>query len=187
MIEKVIEIVKSLTEDRQVKVLTMFTDLWPRFSVAPASIKHHGSFEGGLMQHTLFVVESARALWEMYWNQTHQLNCTLEELTFCALVHDIGKIGNSYQDFYIHEETPDKLRVPTQVKYTYNPKFSKMDHELLTLFWLNHYGIQMSEKEMAAIYYHAGPYVEAYKKVAESDLLILLHSADNLTAKIRNI
>jgi HD superfamily phosphohydrolase YqeK len=177
--EEIINYVKLIDEDRQVKVLVMFTELWNRFSKAPASVKYHGSYAGGLLDHTLRVIKAARDLWELYYVQK-EINISLASVTFCALVHDIGKIGDSRHDAYIPE-------APGSPKFTYNKDLSRMDHELLTLYWLNRYGIQVNEEEMAAIYYHAGPYVEAYKKAAETNLLIILHTADNLTAKMLNI
>lgn len=175
-----LKLIDMIEGQRREKLLAMFTDLWGRFSVAPASVKYHGSFKGGLMLHTVEVVKSSRALWSMYSAQK-QLDATMESVTFCALVHDIGKIGDRDQDNYVPE-------VPGNYdKFTYNKSFNKLDHELLTLFWLNHYGIQVSEGEMAAIYYHAGPYVEAYKRAAETDLLMILNTADNLAAKILKI
>ena len=155
------DLIDLIDEPRRSKVLEMFADLWDRFSMAPASAKFHGSFKGGLLGHTMHVVKASRSLWAMYQAEK-PLEATLESLTFCALVHDIGKIGTMTENLYV-----------------------RIDHELLTLFWLSHYGIRVSADEMAAIYYHAGPYVDAHKKVAETDLLMLLHSADNLSAKVK--
>ena len=179
MFKKIIEITELIEEDRHVQVLTMFTDLWPRFSTAPASTKYHGSYNGGLLDHTIQVVKASRYLYNFYLDQK-KLKTTLESVTFCALVHDIGKIGTKLFNSYV-PETPESL------KFTYNKECPQIDHELLTLFWLNHYRVQLSEEEMAAVYYHAGPYVDAYKKTAETDLLMILHTADNLSAKILNI
>ena len=179
MFDKITELVELIDEHRRVKVLTMFTEIWDRFSTAPASVKYHGSYKGGLLDHTLQVVKASRYFYNFYLDQK-KLKTTLESVTFCALVHDIGKIGDSVQDMYVPE-------APGSPKFTYNKDLNKLDHELLTLFWLSHYGISASETETAAIYYHAGPYVEAYKKAAETDLLMILHTADNLSAKILNV
>jgi len=168
------DLIDLIDEPRRSKVLEMFADLWDRFSMAPASAKFHGSFKGGLLEHTFNVVEASRSLWALYQAQK-PLKTTLESLTFCALVHDIGKIGTMTENLYVDVGMG---------KFDYSKNF-RIDHELLTLFWLSHYGIRVSADEMAAIYYHAGPYVDAHKKVAETDLLMLLHSADNLSAKVK--
>lgn len=175
MVDEITELISDIDSDRQEKVTKMFTDLWDRFSTAPASTKYHGSYVGGLLEHTLEVTNTA--LW-LYNSYRKRLTFTIESLIFCALVHDIGKIGTRTDDIYLNVSTSE---IP---KFEYNKKALKMDHELLTLFWLNLYGIQITESEMLAIYYHAGPYVESYKKVSETDLLIILHTADNLSAKI---
>lgn len=161
-----------LKKPRSQKVMKMFNDLWERFSISPASSKHHGVYPKGLKDHTINVVKAALDLYETYKPK----DCTLEEILFCSLVHDIGKIGMETEDFYF----------ATFNGYEKNEKI-KDSHELLTLFWLNQYEIKMSEKEMAAIFYHAGPYIESHKKTEENSLLIILHTADNLVAKIYKI
>lgn len=163
----------QIQEPRRTKIKKMFEDLWERFFSTPASSKYHGVFEKGLYEHTILVTKLAINLYDM----CQPKDTNYQEVLFCALVHDIGKIGTSTDPFYISKATG----------YEHNKEMMKIDHELLTLFWLNQYGIEMTEREIAAIYYHAGPYVEAYKKTAETGLLIILCIADNLAAKIYKI
>jgi 3'-5' exoribonuclease len=170
------DLINLVDPTRREKLIQMFEDLWPRFSACPASTKYHGSYKGGLVDHTVQVVRISIILYN-YYKETRELSHSIESFIFCALVHDIGKIGTRFHDLYLFNEE----------KIEYNTKEAKIDHELLSLFWLSFYGITVSEDEMAAIYHHAGPYVDAYKKVTETELMMILHSADNLTAKVGKI
>ena len=170
------DLINLIDPARRERVTLLFEDLWPRFSVCPASTKYHGAYKGGLLDHTVQVVKVSNILYK-YYKAMRDLNTSLESLIFCALVHDVGKIGTRFHDIYLYNGE----------RFEYNTKVDKIDHELLSIFWLNFYGITLSEDEMVAIYHHAGPYVEAYKKASETDLMMLLHSADNLTAKLGKV
>jgi 23S rRNA maturation-related 3'-5' exoribonuclease YhaM len=168
--------INILMDPRKTNVSQMFVDIWDRFSISPASTKYHGSFKGGLLAHTMAVVESSIDLFNIC-SRHKELKISLDSVIFCSLVHDIGKIGNSEQDAY----------VLIGDKFEHNKNLSIIEHEILSIYWLNKYGIQMSDEEMAAIYYHAGPYAEAYKKTEETELLMIIHTADNLAAKILKV
>jgi 3'-5' exoribonuclease len=65
-------------------------DIREEFLKAPAAKKYHHAYIGGLIEHTLNVVEVAEALLEVYPNISRDLLIT------GALLHDIGKI-KSYE------------------------------------------------------------------------------------------
>jgi 3'-5' exoribonuclease len=67
------------------KALLEHTALMDRFSVAPAAVSHHHAYPGGLMEHSLSMMEMADRVADHY----PQLDRDI--LLFGALFHDIGK------------------------------------------------------------------------------------------------
>jgi HD superfamily phosphohydrolase YqeK len=151
-----------------------------RIEKCPSSTKYHGCFPGGLVDHSLSVANIAETL----AINTKTYNVFIESLTFCALVHDLGKLGSLDEDFYL--TNPDEQKREKE-PYIVNTKLVSMPHELRTLYWLEKIGVNdLTEAEYQAIFYHAGPYTPGYLDCVkgESPLLILLHSADNISTKV---
>ena len=59
------------------------------FFTAPASTKYHGSYVGGLLEHSLNVYECLKELVARY----PDLNIDEESVTICALFHDLCKVN----------------------------------------------------------------------------------------------
>lgn len=151
-----------------------------RLESCPSSTKYHGSYPGGLIDHSLSVALLSKNL----AITTKTYNAFIESLTFCALVHDLGKLGSLDEDFYlINPDAQKRGKEP----YIVNTKLVSMPHELRTLYWLEMLGVNnLTEEEYQAIFFRAGPYTPGYLDQVrkESALLVLLHSADNISAKI---
>ena len=150
----------------------------------PCSTKYHGSYNGGLLDHLLNVVNiSGRLAYSLYEELENKENI-FEQLMFCSLIHDLGKLGNIENDFYL--VNPDKNKRDKE-PFVVNTNLVSMPHELRTLYWLDLLGINgLKEEELQAICYHAGPYAPGYLEAVrkEHPLLVLLHTADNLATKI---
>lgn len=85
------DLIVSCEDEKIDKLFTCF----PEFFTLPASTKYHGSFEGGLMTHTYFVVQEAKNLYE---RMVHCDPCSMSRdfvlsLTKVAILHDVGKMG----------------------------------------------------------------------------------------------
>ncbi len=67
-------------------------DLWKSFRELPAAVTHHHAYVHGLLEHTLAVTRSARALAEVYIRSGTEVD--LDVVTAGALLHDLGKIDS---------------------------------------------------------------------------------------------
>lgn len=59
------------------------------FFTAPASTRFHGSYPGGLLQHSLNVYDELKRVLEAY----PEIECSEESAIICALFHDFCKIN----------------------------------------------------------------------------------------------
>jgi hypothetical protein len=170
-----------LTGQRKHSVQTMFNTIGTRLYATPASTKYHSSCIGGLLSHTIEVARLACALYPLMG----KLPFTIESLVFCALVHDIGKIGSPTDDMYLPNRDPVKAE---KEPFIYNTALKpNMSHEEWTLYYLQEFDIKVTPDELFAILNHAGPYNPTNGRFIETPLQIVLHSADNLAAKIPKI
>lgn len=153
------------------------------FFTAPASTRYHGSYEGGLLEHSLNVYD--RLVWEMEhtvgagWEDIY----SPETVAIVALFHDLCKI-----DRYILTE---KWRKDADGQweaydvYDYNREKSEMGHGSQSVFYLQKF-IQLTEVEAQAIYWHMGAYdISPYATLAAcsetfkwNPLSFLVHRAD---------
>jgi hypothetical protein len=78
--------------------LTMIDALGERLATCPASSKvsYHNAFPGGLIDHSLRVLSTASKLCK-----TFNYNLPKESLVIACLFHDIGKVGDDVDDFYL--------------------------------------------------------------------------------------
>jgi 23S rRNA maturation-related 3'-5' exoribonuclease YhaM len=84
---------KKMSEELK-KYLNLYKD---KLIIAPGAATHHHNYDGGLLEHTLEVVDIAR---EMYYTLTvnFKQSISFDEIVFCAIIHDIGKINQYYKD-----------------------------------------------------------------------------------------
>ena len=153
------------------------------FFKAPASTRYHGSYEGGLLEHSLNVYD--RLVWEVEkliglgWEEIY----SPETIAIVALFHDLCKI-----DRYVLVE---KWRKDSDGQwesydaYDYNREKAEMGHGAQSVFYLQKF-IQLSEAEAQAIYWHMGAYdISPYSTLAHcsetfkwNPLAFLIHRAD---------
>lgn len=69
-------------------------DVWGRFRDYPAAVTHHHAYVHGLLEHTLGVARSARAIAASYSGTDY--NPDIDIVTAGALLHDLGKV-DTYQ------------------------------------------------------------------------------------------
>lgn len=125
------------------------------FFTAPASTRYHGSYEGGLVEHSLNVYD--RLVWEMEntvgvgWQEIY----SPESVAIVALFHDLCKI-----DRYVITEKWRKDENgdwEAYEAYEYNKEKAEMGHGAQSVFYLQKF-IQLTEFEAQAIFWHMGAY-----------------------------
>lgn len=153
------------------------------FFTAPASTRYHGSYEGGLVEHSLNVYD--RLVWEMEntvgagWQELY----SPETVAIIALFHDLCKI-----DRYIITEKWRKDENgdwEAYKAYEYNKEKAEMGHGAQSVFYLQKF-IQLTEFEAQAIFWHMGAYdISPYATLAAcsetfkwNPLAFLTHRAD---------
>ena len=60
--------------------------LYNQFIIAPASSKHHGAREQGLLQHSIAVTKNLS-----YWRERHNSELTPEDCVIVGMLHDLCK------------------------------------------------------------------------------------------------
>lgn len=141
------------------------------FFTAPASTKYHGSYMGGLAEHSLNVFN--RML-------KHKEKYSLETLAIVSLLHDLCKA-----DYYAVDYKNVKQSDGTWEKepyYTVNDKLPIGTHGDKSVFIIQRF-MPLSAEEVAAIRYHMGAFQEGdaknISKVFEKyPLALMLHIAD---------
>ena len=153
------------------------------FFTAPASTRYHGSYEGGLVEHSLNVYD--RLVWEMEntvgagWEELY----SPESIAIIALFHDLCKI-----DRYVITEKWRKDENgdwEAYEAYEYNKEKAEMGHGAQSVFYLQKF-IQLTELEAQAIFWHMGAYdISPYATLAAcsetfkwNPLAFLTHRAD---------
>ena len=153
------------------------------FFTAPASTRYHGSYEGGLFEHSLNVYD--RLVWEMEntvgagWQELY----SPETVAIVALFHDLCKI-----DRYVITEKWRKDENgdwEAYEAYEYNKEKAEMGHGAQSVFYLQKF-IQLTEFEAQAIFWHMGAYdISPYATLAAcsetfkwNPLAFLTHRAD---------
>lgn len=138
--------------DRSAAVEAMLDDLDLRLCLCPASAKvdYHGAFPGGLVDHSLRVLNNLVAL-----NKAYAWSLPKESMILGSLFHDIGKVGmpggtGNQNDFYL-EQTDNYLRDKRGEVYRYNNALVHMSTPDRSVFIMQHYGVQLSPDEWLAI------------------------------------
>ena len=175
MKQKFIELIKSTNREGIDKLLEFLekTD----FYEAPASTRFHGSYEHGLLEHSLKVYE---ILDKKVKNACIDINVPEESIIIIALLHDICK-ANFYKVDY--RNAKNALGVWEKVPYYTIEDTIPYGHGEKSVMMLTEY-IKLTPEEKYAIRWHMG-YTEpkelyntigaAYKKYP---IALLMHEAD---------
>lgn len=195
--EKFIAIVrKYITGDRLDKVLFMYSDdeLGGNLMVSPASgnVGYHNAYEGGYIDHIFNVCKNALKMKDLFIAQGGTQDFTDEELIFCALHHDLGKLGTKNHLHYIPNDSDWHIKNRGDV-FMKNPANQYMTLTDRTFFTLQDYGIKINENEYFGIKLTDGMYDEDNQKylktfnkdnVQKSAIARIMHWADHMSTVI---
>jgi hypothetical protein len=186
---------KYISGNRKNQLLDFYKKYEDRLSIYPASNnpKYHSCMVGGYIFHVNNVIENSLILYKVWERQGANMKTfTLEELIFSAINHDLGKMGDMYNDTYLPSQ--DKWRIENLGElYTFNTKLGFMSVPDRSLFLLQQHEIGVSENEWIAIKTHDGlydPANEVYLKSFNAEtkprtvLPYILHQADLMSAVI---
>jgi hypothetical protein len=161
------------------------------FYTAPASTKYHLSISGGLLQHSLNVLDALRSLlpydengYKRGYRVANQVICEVpdESVVIMALLHDICK---TY--FYV----PGTRNVKIKNKWKEVPTFTVNDrmplgHGPKSAMIVKEY-IKLTSEEMYAIWYHMGFTADADRlslsaAIEKFPIIWALHTADMMAS-----
>lgn len=192
--DALIEIIESkISSPRKESLLKLYNSFQERILYCPASYKeyYHSAYPGGYLVHVLNVINYSILLDKMWTDGGAIRNYTDEELVFVAMNHDLGKIGDAEEPYYI--EHNERWRKERGEIYMINPKIRYMSAPDRSLWLLNQYGLILTQTETIAILLHDGMYDEANKdylqgyseyKQLDDNLPIIIHHADMMSTSI---
>ena len=142
---------------------------------APASVNHHGNYDGGLFDHSWAVMEALE-------NLTYRLNLKWERkesLYIVGLLHDLCKCNS-----YVYNEEAGQ--------WEYNNNITINGHGELSVI-LAQQLIQLTEEEMLCIRWHMGAYDDKKnwnilgRAIEEYPNVLYTHTADMIASRIQGI
>jgi len=135
--------------DRLESLNKMYDHFEERMLYTPASsFEHfHNAFPGGYIDHVLRVTRNAVKTYEFHQELGIEMgNLTRESVIFTALHHDLGKLGNVEEDYYIKNDS--EWHVKNQGKiYKTNANIHWMNTNDRTFYLLNYFGVKCTEEE----------------------------------------
>lgn len=164
------------------------------FFQAPASVKNHNNYPGGLVQHCLNVYDMAMALREASVKLRPDLESGLDphSIAITALLHDVCKA-----DIYKKVQRARKNEVGQYEKFDeYQVTYENfpVGHGEKSVIMLLRSGLDLEDDEILAIRWHMGAWAVDQTSIEEernyrealkrSPLIALIHTADSLAAQL---
>jgi hypothetical protein len=181
-----------IAEDaRKDNLLKMYEVLGARLVEAPASprVHWHNAFPGGYLDHVLRVFDASLRIAKTYKEIGGSLNFTKQELTMAALHHDLGKLGDGEQDYYVDQDS-DWHRKRGEY-YKHNEQIQYMQVTDRALWLLQKFDVELTQTEWIAIKLSDGLYEEGNKAYLKnsmypypmhSNLPYIIHAADMMAS-----
>ena len=134
-------------------ILILFNHFEDRFIDAPASSRptFHSCFPGGLLDHTVRVIKTALDLKNQFEKMEVNVTATNEDIVLSAIFHDLGKIGDLNDPYYIIQ-TNEWRRDKLNEWYTFNEEvLETMSVTDRSLWLLQYFDIKISPEVWKAI------------------------------------
>ncbi len=187
-------ITETFEGERLEKLNEMYDYFEDRMVLAPASGKehYHNAHVGGYVEHVLHVTDCAVQLKKVWEDNNATINFTDEELIFAAIHHDLGKVGDMNNDYYVPQESEWHRKNQGSI-FTHNSKLQYMTVTDRAIYILNQFGISMTEWEYVGLRLTDGLYEEANKSYyisynpdwsLKSNIAYILHQADSMATHI---
>ena len=179
--------------ERKENLLKMYNHLKDRMMFAPASSKEHfhNAFPGGYVEHVLNITNAVRKVYNTWKECGAHINFTEEEMIFATLHHDLGKVGDDSEDYYIPNESEWHRKNQGKI-YTSNPKLQYMNISDRSLWLLQKFDVKLNQTEYIGLRLADGLYEEGNKQylisfnpdfALNSNLPYIIHQADMIASK----
>lgn len=191
--ESFLQIVKDNVPGKRGEILyNFFVEHEERFALMPASGKtsYHNAFPGGYIDHVIRVFHLSHEFSNL-WYTSGANTPDEEEISFVALVHDLGKFGDLQHEEYLPQDQDWAKKRGEE--YKHNPDIPFMKTAERSLFLLQQLGVKVSHDEYLGIKLHDGLYEESNKSYyisyseeyrLRSNLAYIVHQADLLACRI---
>ena len=141
-------IVSTKISDPTVKdpLISLCKEVEDRLAICPASTRRDniGAFSGGLVWHSLNVLKTMKDL-----NKLYEAKYSPDTLILVSLFHDIGKLGNEEEDYYLRNESDWHRK--NGMLYEINKALPATSISSRTIWWLTSSNVPLSESEIHAI------------------------------------
>jgi HD superfamily phosphohydrolase YqeK len=168
-------------------------DNWGFFKM-PSSCRKHGSYEGGLVKHSINVCRVAQILREQMISERPDLETMLpmDSVIVASLLHDVCK-SDIYQK--VSKKQKNEIGIwETSTYYSVDYSNLPVGHGEKSVIMLLRTGLDLTDEEILAIRWHMGcwdiPYhsqemISSHNKAREiTPLVTLIHAADSLAADL---
>ena len=186
---------KYIEGNRKNQLKDFYKKYEERIALMPAAnmTKYHSCFPGGYIHHVNNVIENSLYLHKLWSKMGADISTyTIDELVFSAINHDLGKMGDMFNEAYL--PSTDQWRKDNLGElYSFNTKLSFMSVPDRSLFLLQQHEISVSQNEWIAIKTHDGLYDQANDAYLKSYipetkprtcLPYIIHQADLMAARI---
>lgn len=154
------------------------------FFISPASTEYHGSYPGGLVEHSLNVYDMLICELEFIFGRNWTKRYTMETVAIVALFHDVCKCGR-YEAYMRNSKDPETGVWKEHLAYKFNPEYTRMGHAPLSLHRIERY-MKLSDEEAQAIFCHMGAFdlsnyfssLDLSTAFSRNQLAYALHRAD---------
>ena len=163
----------SLIEEdpRSENLKRMYEDLDQELAEAPAAAvqHHHNAFPGGYLDHVLRVYDISVEMTKTFHAFEGELNFTSQELQFATLPHDLGKLGELGEPYYVEQDS-DWHRKTLGQNYKYNNTIQYMSVTDRAHYMLQQYDIKITKNEWLGIHLSDGMYEDSNKSYLKNNM-----------------
>ena len=163
----------SLIEEdpRSENLKRMYEDLDQELAEAPAAAvqHHHNAFPGGYLDHVLRVYDISVEMTKTFHAFEGELNFTSQELQFATLHHDLGKLGELGEPYYVEQDS-DWHRKTLGQNYKYNNTIQYMSVTDRAHYMLQQYDIKITKNEWLGIHLSDGMYEDSNKSYLKNNM-----------------
>jgi len=138
--------------EQKENIKKLFDHFEDRMIDAPASSRpqYHNCFLGGLLDHSVRVVQTALDIYEQFKSMDVKVTASKQDVILAAMFHDLGKIGDLDNPYYIIQ-TDEWRRNKLREWYTFNNKLEPMSVTDRSLWLLQYFNIELKPEVWKAI------------------------------------